>query len=255
MSEPMTATMPQATRKALSSTIRDLRARLIADLGGALTARYRLALPLQSADLLPRRRTWRLRLEQHFDQAGRATHAAKGSPKYQAGYDRARAALVEQAAYTWLNRLVCLRLFEARGLVGPAVITGGWDSPAYQQWREVAPARVYGAAAQGDDTAGFRALLDRVFAELALDLPGLFAPGGLVEAVPLPPQTLRAVVEALNAPALADAWADELLLGWVYQYFNDPAREALDAKLNDGGKVEPHEIASKTQLFTERYMV
>ena len=29
----------------------------------------------------------------------------------------------------------------------------------------------------------------------------------------------------------------------------------LDAKLNSGGKVEPHEIAQKTQMFTERYMV
>ncbi len=46
-----------------------------------------------------------------------------------------------------------------------------------------------------------------------------------------------------------------MTLGWVYQYWNDPEREALDAKLNAGGKVEPHEIASKTQMFTERYMV
>src|SRR5262249_45849238 len=44
-------------------------------------------------------------------------------------------------------------------------------------------------------------------------------------------------------------------LGWVYQYWNDPDREALDKKLNEGGKIEPHEIASKTQMFTERYMV
>ena len=43
-----------------------------------------------------------------------------------------------------------------------------------------------------------------------------------------------------------------MTLGWVYQYWNDPEREALDAKLNGGGKVEPHEIASKTQMFTER---
>jgi SAM-dependent methyltransferase len=48
---------------------------------------------------------------------------------------------------------------------------------------------------------------------------------------------------------------DDTTLGWVYQYWNDPEREALDAKLNGGGKVEQHEIASKTQMFTERYMV
>lgn len=50
-------------------------------------------------------------------------------------------------------------------------------------------------------------------------------------------------------------WADDMTLGWVYQYWNDPERERLDAKINDGGKIEPHEIASKTQMFTERYMV
>ncbi len=39
-----------------------------------------------------------------------------------------------------------------------------------------------------------------------------------------------------------------MTLGWVYQYWNEPEREALDAKINDGGKIEPHEIASKTQI-------
>ena len=54
---------------------------------------------------------------------------------------------------------------------------------------------------------------------------------------------------------LASAWTDDTTLGWVYQYWNDPDREALDAKIDGGGKIEPHEIASKTQMFTERYMV
>jgi len=33
------------------------------------------------------------------------------------------------------------------------------------------------------------------------------------------------------------------------------AGSALDEKINASGKIEPHEIASKTQMFTERYMV
>src|SRR3954469_5020353 len=44
-------------------------------------------------------------------------------------------------------------------------------------------------------------------------------------------------------------------LNAVYQYWNDPEREKLDEKISGGGKIEPHEIASKTQMFTERYMV
>ena len=72
----------------------------------------------------------------------------------------------------------------------------------------------------------------------------------------MPTATLDAVVEALDDEALAPCWDDGMTLGWVYHYWNDPSREALDKKLNDGGKVEPHEIASKkTQMFTERYMV
>ena len=77
----------------------------------------------------------------------------------------------------------------------------------------------------------------------------------MADLIPVGAATLRHCVEALDAPALASCWTDDMTLGWVYQYWNDPEREALDAKLHAGGKVEPHEIASKTQMFTERYMV
>src|SRR5690606_40936704 len=62
--------------------------------------------------------------------------------------------------------------------------------------------------------------------------------------------------ETLDDKALRSCWDDDMTLGWVYQYWNDPERDELDKKLKiPGGKLEPHEIASKTQLFTERYMV
>ncbi len=106
-----------------------------------------------------------------------------------------------------------------------------------------------------DESEGYAYLLQLVFDDLAIDLPGLYGKVGLTALIPVPTVTLRAVVEALDASVLESCWTDELTLGWVYQYWNDPEREALDAKLNGGGKVEPHEIASKTQMFTERYMV
>src|SRR4051812_3654243 len=48
----------------------------------------------------------------------------------------------KQAAYTLLNRLVLLRLLEAPGpgghpLRAPAVVTGGWESRAYQDFRQI----------------------------------------------------------------------------------------------------------------------
>ena len=60
----------------------------------------------------------------------------------------------------------------------------------------------------------------------------------------------------LASPDLSDAWTDDTSLGWLYQYWNDPDRKAVDDKLNTTtGKVEAYELANKTQLFTERYMV
>ncbi|HCF59314.1 MAG TPA: BREX-6 system adenine-specific DNA-methyltransferase PglX, partial [Myxococcales bacterium] len=156
---------------------------------------------------------------------------------------------VKEASATLLNRLVLLRHLEALGLSKPAVVTGGWNSKAYRELRDFAPALL------GDDTQGYETLLRLVFDELALDMPGLFGDVGLTRLFPVPAATLREVVERLDDERLESSWTDDTTLGWVYQYWNDPEREALDAKINDGGKIEPHEIASKTQMFTERYMV
>ncbi len=154
------------------------------------------------------------------------------------------------AAHTLLNRLVFLRILEHHDVLRPHVVTGGFRSPGYSgEFLQYA-----GPLAQ-DDSKGYALLLQAVFDELALELPGLFGPVGLTALFPVPAAMLREVVEALNEPALDSAWGDDTTLGWVYQYWNDPVREALDAKISGGGKIEPWEIASKTQMFTERYMV
>jgi hypothetical protein len=107
----------------------------------------------------------------------------------------------------------------------------------------------------GWESEGYAFLLQLIFEELALELPGLYGSVGVADLIPFGAATLRHCVEALDAPELATCWTDDMTLGWVYQYWNDPEREALDARLHAGGKVEPQEIASKTQMFTERYMV
>jgi hypothetical protein len=73
--------------------------------------------------------------------------------------------------------------------------------------------------------------------------------------VPVPAATLRAIIKALDDAELASVWTDDTTLGWIYQYWNDFEREALDKKLAAQKKLANHEIASKTQMFTERYMV
>lgn len=245
--------MTSDAKRALSTTIRLLRARLIEDLHAATETAYRFSVYARDAGLDEAARARRARLETWVAEQFRAQGANKAGGGRSAEDFRREAE--KQAAYTLLNRLVMLRLMEAPGpsgqpLLSPAVVTGGWESRAYLDFRELAPALV-----RGDETEGYAFLLRLTFEDLAIELPGLYGPAGVADLVPVPAATLRYVVDALNAEALESCWTDDMTLGWIYQYWNDPEREALDDKLNGGGKVEPHEIASKTQMFTERYMV
>ncbi len=242
-------TMTLEAKRRLSGTVRELRAYLLEALHAAVESEYRFAIKrAHDAGLDEARTAKRRRFEAWIAEQVRAEARAKKKDARTAEEFRREAE--KQAAYTLLNRLVLLRLMEAAGLRSPHVVTGGWESRGYRDFRELAPALV-----REDPTEGYGFLLKLVFQDLAHDLPGLYGPAGIAELVPVGPAVLRRVVEALNDPALESCWTDDMTLGWVYQYWNDPEREALDAKLNGGGKVEPHEIAPKTQMFTERYMV
>jgi hypothetical protein len=251
---------PEA-KKLLAETIRGtaqspekgLRERLLHDIRLEAERRYRLSVPLADAGLDEAHRMQRGRLEAWLAERARSTKP-KSKAETKAAEERFFAQAVKEAAATFLNRLVLLRHLEAKkglskGLSKPVVLTGGQNSAGYREFRAFAPALLQ------DDTEGYGALLQLVFGELAIDLPGLFGDVGLTALFPIPAGALREVVERLDVPGLASAWTDDTTLGWVYQYWNDPDREALDAKINGGGKIQPHEIASKTQMFTERYMV
>ncbi len=259
----MTHLTPEAKAK-LARTIRDFRGTASDPNGGSLLkgmreaaeGTYRLSItPAHNAGLAEEQLKKRLRLEEWLGEQVRADMATQ-KPKdknekklEQESWERHLTNAIKLAGATVLNRLVVIKQLEARGMVKPAVVTGGWNSSGYKEFREFAPDLCKG------ETEGYGLLLKLLCDELALELPGLFGSVGLTELFEVPASTLRNVVDGLNAPALESAWTDDTTLGWVYQYWNDPEREALDAKLNDGGKVAPHEIASKTQMFTERYMV
>lgn len=245
--------MTTDAKRALATTIRNLRARLTDDLHRATDATYRLNLNARDAKLDDHTLQRRTRLTQWLDEQHRAQPKRKGTPT-RTKDDFLREAEL-QAAYTLTNRLIVLKLMEAPGpngspLRAPTLITGGWQSRAYRDFRQLAP-----DLTTSDDTEGYAHLLQLTYDDLAHELPGIYGPAGIADLIPIPPATLRHTIEALNHDTLDSCWTDDLTLGWVYQYWNDPAREQLDAKLNAGGKLQPHEIASKTQLFTERYIV
>lgn len=126
-------------------------------------------------------------------------------------------------------RLVLVRQAEAAGLIGPTLTMAALEHPAPLHRLEESVSR------------------------LGADLPGLLghADGAAVASEP----ALRAVIAAMAHPDLDPLWDDATTLGWVYQLQNDPRREEIDRRVGPRGKVPAHEVASKTQLFTDHYMV
>lgn len=243
--------MPTLTSKAkqhLSTTIRGLRERLLRDIYDEAERRYRLSLPAGQAGLDEASGKRRARLDDWLDARVR-TRAVKGAEDQPGARQGHLLSAAKEAGATLLNRLVLLRQLEALGLSKPEVVTGGWRSRGYQELRDFAPGLV------ADETEGYARLLQMLFDELSLELPGLYGNVGLTELFPVPPATLRHVVTELDDPELESAWGDDTTLGWVYQYWNDPEREALDTELDSQDKLSPTDVSTKTQLFTERYMV
>jgi hypothetical protein len=110
---------------------------------------------------------------------------------------------------------------------------------------------------------GATALLFRTLTARFLDESGLARPNELdalrdehpwlfvAEAETLPVPLRRALVELATTERLRDP----VQLGWAYQFWKDPTRAQIDARIGARGKVSARELADKTQLFTELYMV
>jgi hypothetical protein len=245
--------MTSGAKSWLKKTVRGLRERLLQDLRDGVDSRYKWAIKRGDAVLDEANRKKRARLEEWLNgQVRTAPRGAKESD--QETRERFLNEAIKLHAATFLNRLVVVRQMETLGLVQTRVLTGGWGSSGFKSFRELAP------EAKTLESEGYPFLCRLIFDELSGPLPDLFAPAPLESLFTFSTTMWRDVVKTLDAEDLSaderqGLWEDDTLLGWVYQFWNDPDREALDLKIKEGGKIENHEIAAKTQLFTDRYMV
>ena len=110
--------------------------------------------------------------------------------------------LIREQAFTILNRIVALRMAEARGIVPPCV-SAGLESEGFAVYRQCT------GTAQIDLFDWYRQYLFSLFDELSVELPALFdrfRGEGLI----FPREgTLRSLLEALRAPGIKDAWAED----------------------------------------------
>ncbi len=155
--------------------------------------------------------------------------------------------MVREQAFTVLNRLAALRMAESRGLLIES-LAAGYQSKGFQLYHRIA------GTSLGETGDAYRCYLFSLFDELAVDLPVLFArfaPEGRL----FPGETaLLLLLGMINHLDIADLWAEDETLGWIYQYFNSQdERKAMRAA--SAAPRNSRELAVRNQFFTPRYVV
>ena len=159
----------------------------------------------------------------------------------------ALARMAEETAFTFLHRLAAIRMAEERGVLRPC-LREGLRSDGFRLFLQFA------GGALGRDEEAYRVFLERVFDEIADDLPSLFdrrEPRSLIfpEAA-----CIEQVVAVLTAPELQRVWTDDEAIGWVYQDFHS-AEERREIRRGNDAPRDSAELAVRNQLFTPRWVV
>ena len=154
--------------------------------------------------------------------------------------------IAREQAFTVLNRLVALRMMEARGLLQES-IAQSYQSKGFELYGRLA------GPALGDSGAAYHCFLFSVFDEFAADLPQLFdrySPQGRL----FPRDTaLLDLLALINDQELESLWAEDETIGWIYQYFN--SKEERKEMRKSAAPRNSRELAVRNQFFTPRYVV
>ena len=182
----------------------------------------------------------------HLDKAGRDLRNALRAHGRQAGdvrdertREQGTGHLVQEVAYAHWHRMLFARFLAENDLL-----------ISYEYGVVVDLAN----AAERAEALGMRDVWEYAAKCAQPMLPQIFPAEDPVLQLALPPESVGALTELLNAlpPAVFQATDS---LGWVYQFWQTERKREVDDKVNLGEIVEAEDISPKTQLFTEDYMV
>lgn len=188
--------------------------------------------------------------------------AAGISPK------EARGKLAKEIAFTRLNRMVALKMMEARGLIRQTV-TKGVDSNGFKRWvvqegneaeyeKYEAGDMPQNAVGEGPRQEAYRHYILWHCAILSEEIKVLFDPKNLASRIYPRPKALDQLIEMMNVSELEEAWAPggEETIGWVYQFFNEnEKKEVFDRLYKKKQKIKKEDIPAATELFTPNWIV
>ena len=161
------------------------------------------------------------------------------------GWKRALETFIRSSAFTTLNRLLALRMLEARGMTQQCVSKGD-ESEGFKEFKMLAP----GLSALGD--YAYRLYLECIYDELSTEIGVLFDRSDPTSLIWPRRPALTKLLQLLASDELAMVWDQDETIGWAYQFFNgdDERKQMRKHKIRDS-----HELAVRNQFFTPRYVV
>lgn len=170
----------------------------------------------------------------------------------------ALAQLIREIAFTHLNRLCAYKMMEARRVyVGGQrfreAVSRGINSKGVKFYLADHPEdeRLFNT---GHQDLAYRHFLDWLGGLLSDEIGVLFSPADPANRLYPPQRVLDEVLNLLNEAELADSWAQDETIGWVYQYFT-PKELRDQARKESAAPRNSYELAFRNQFFTPRYVV
>lgn len=193
--------------------------------------------------------------------------------KWMALYNRVRTKAVkevyEEAAYTWFNSLMAIRIMEKNGFTEPVL---AFDDDRFRIPRIVSNARAGQFSVDASDREKLSELLmdDTKTTEQFTLLITAFCHsnpiinncfGGVSDytEILLPTNILSegGFVDLLNHTAFItdDDYRQSELIGWLYQFYISEKKDEVFASFKGGKKAEAEDIPAATQIFTPNWIV
>ncbi|MBO4754319.1 MAG: hypothetical protein J5543_06970, partial [Bacteroidales bacterium] len=176
----------------------------------------------------------------------------------------------EEAAYTWFNRLMALRILQENGIIQYIV---DYESPSLRVPRIVTDARRGRAEyLQPSDIQQLNEILSddaRVFDQFQILITAFCHNHPILKAcfggitgyteLLLPNNILvdGNFIDLLNNTTYinTDDYRHSELIGWLYQFYISEKKDQVFASFKDGKKAEADQIPAATQIFTPNWIV
>jgi len=166
--------------------------------------------------------------------------------------------LLNEQAFSILNRFATLRMAEERGII-KETIRKEYNSDGFQIFDSVT-----GQGKVAEQYIRYKWYLQSIFDELAIDLPSVFDRFSPYALIFPSERALRALLTIINNENVTmhreegvqpmNLWQEDETIGWIYQYYNsrDEISEMRDAS---SAPRNSRELAVRNQFFTPRYVV